>query len=204
MKLFSRKVMSRMKGWVVEAAEKGKSGMGKALTGVGALLKNIGEGEEVEELDKDELKKKLQEKKGMRASKRNNTVRWEKDAHDGQLSYSRMVHRVALKHPMRQEGQERTNYPICATHTGWYCLCKSWRKAEIRELGIGMSIYFKFLKYFMFVFLLMTALSIPSLYIYYHGDQVGDFTQLTLKQKLSAFSLGNIGQRKCSFYNRDL
>ena len=64
----------------------------------------------------------------------------------------------------------------------------------MRQLGLGISMYFKFLKFFMFIFFLIILLSLPMLFIYYSGDEYDDFASLSLKQKLSVFTLGNIGE----------
>ena len=105
-----------------------------------------------------------------------------------------MQHRISLKHPRRINGKERSLYSCCGTSTGWYCLCKSLRKADIRELGIGMSIYFKFLKYMMCVFFFLTVLSIPTVILFYNANPHNeDFEFLPLNRKISTLSLGNIG-----------
>lgn len=141
-------------------------------------------------INADDLRDKLKEKKQIRRE----SVQWEADASNG-LSYQRMMHKVSLRHPRKLKDNQRIPYSLCGTSTGWYCLCKRLRKAEIRELGIGMSIYFKFLKYMMTVFFLLTLFSIPTMIIFYNSNTPDDFGKLPLNKKMFSFSLGNIGQR---------
>lgn len=62
---------------------------------------------------------------------RKNTIVWPKDASNG-LSFERMKHQVKLNHPRKMIEKERKVFPIFTTHTGWYCILKSWRKSDVR------------------------------------------------------------------------
>jgi hypothetical protein len=50
-------------------------------------------------------------------------------------------------------------------------MCKSMRDSDIRHLGVGISVYFKFLKFMMILFLWFTFLSLPAYFLYYTGNQ---------------------------------
>lgn len=56
-----------------------------------------------------------------------------------------------------------------------------------QELGIGMTLYFRQMKFFAIVFLILTVLSVPSL-IFYHGTG-GPTSNLFFTT-----SIGNLGQ----------
>lgn len=59
-------------------------------------------------------------------------------------------------------------------------------------MGIGVTAYFKMLKFLMFLFLWFSLISIPSFMFYYTGnDQTAENN--SIKYILSAFSLGNVG-----------
>ena len=53
---------------------------------------------------------------------------------------------------------------LCKVTTGWYCLCGATRKSEMDKFGIGVVLYFRFIKYLACFFLIASILSIPSLY----------------------------------------
>lgn len=116
-KVYSKNVMSRVKGWVVEAKMKGKATIDKALKDIGIHKTDDNS------IDAQDLQDQLDQKKEIR---KRQTIKWEPDATNG-LSYQRMLHKVSLKHPRKIDGKERRQYPVCGTHTGWYCLCKKWR-----------------------------------------------------------------------------
>jgi hypothetical protein len=71
-----------------------------------------------------------------------------RDASNG-LSYSRMQQRVERAHPRRIVNGNLEKYPIFGTRTGWHLPSKEWRHSDLKELGVGISLYFKFLKYLM-------------------------------------------------------
>ena len=57
-------------------------------------------------------------------------------------------------------------------------------------MGPGVVVYFQSLKYFTFLFLIMTILSVPSMLFYMSGNMA---IPNDLKASLTAISLGNIG-----------
>jgi hypothetical protein len=71
-----------------------------------------------------------------------------RDASNG-LSYTRMQQRVERAHPRRIVNGNLEKYPIFSTRTGWHLPSKEWRHSDLKELGVGISLYFKFLKYLM-------------------------------------------------------
>lgn len=123
------------------------------------------------------------------------SIVWAADADNG-LSCSKMEHVVSSRHPryIRPDGK-RAAHSCCGAKTGWHCSCKNWRNSEIREMGVGISVYFKFLKFMMILFLWFTFLSIPAYVLFLTGNQSG-VQEINVKWALSAPTLGNIGQCK--------
>ncbi len=59
---------------------------------------------------------------------------------------------------------------LFTTTTGWHWCSKNARKSGIRNLGVGISVYFKLLKFMMILFLWFTFLSIPAYFFYITGN----------------------------------
>jgi hypothetical protein len=59
-------------------------------------------------------------------------------------------------------------------------------------MGVGISVYFKMLKFLMCLFLWFSFLSIPAYVFYSTGNEAG-LKDTSIKYVLSALSLGNIG-----------
>lgn len=56
--------------------------------------------------------------------------------------------------------------------TGWLCWCKDWQKSDIeKEVGIGVSFYFKTMKQLFLLFILCSILSIPQYFFLYKSDK---------------------------------
>ena len=112
-----------------------------------------------------------------------------------------MIHVVSTRHPRQAKPDgTKVEHSCCRTRTGWHSSSKSWRHSDIRDMGVGISVYFKFLKFMMVLSIWFTLLSIPAYVLYVNGNQSG-VVQLNLKWALSAPTLGNIGQCKFQFFN---
>lgn len=64
-------------------------------------------------------------------------------------------------------------YPLCSTGTGRFSSSahsKNDRQIN-RELGLGISIYFKQLKSLIVLFMFFTVLKIPSFVFFYYGGE---------------------------------
>ena len=53
---------------------------------------------------------------------------------------------------------------------GWHMPFEKWRESDIRQLGVGISVYFKLLKFLSVLFLWFSILSIPAYIFYYSGS----------------------------------
>ena len=84
---------------------------------------------------------------------------------------------------------------IRGTKTGFLsCRNKEARQSDLSEYGVGIVLYFQFLKYLAALFLLLTILSLPSFLCFSFGTTPG--TPL-----MSKFTLGNLGQssKSCNY-----
>jgi hypothetical protein len=122
----------------------------------------------------------------------NELIYWPLDASNG-LSYSKMLYITNLRHPRRVEDGKFKKFPLCKTKTGWHCCIKRFRKSDFGYLGTGTSLYFKMLKYLIFLFLILSILSVPSYFFYIAGGEI-DFSTIDIKTILTFFTLGNIGE----------
>lgn len=100
---------------------------------------------------------------------------YEKDASNG-LSSQKMKAKIDRTHPrstvMENGVPVYKKWSIFGTHTGYFSYNKSWRKSDMQEYGIGIVLYFQFLKYLGCVFFLLTLLSLPSMYLFYKANPV--------------------------------
>lgn len=115
---------------------------------------------------------------------------------DNKLSLERLNENYQANHFLNKELKP---YPLCSTRTGWHCSSNKWRESDLRELGVGVTIYFKFLKFMMCLFIWFTFLSIPAYFFYFNGSESDKYTS-KLQYVLSAFTLGNLGQCKSHCY----
>jgi hypothetical protein len=63
----------------------------------------------------------------------------------------------------------------------------------VEELGLGMSIYFKQLKFMSILFLLFSLFSIPAFWLFYSGNEAQVKNFYDTKGIFSTFTLGNLG-----------
>lgn len=65
-------------------------------------------------------------------------------------------------------------HPLFSSKTGCHCGSRKWRQSELEQLGPGISLYFKMLKYFGLIFSLFFLLSLPSILVYSAGTAYQD------------------------------
>jgi hypothetical protein len=92
---------------------------------------------------------------------------------ENDLSYTDMMKTIEIKQPRRIVDGKVVPHSWCGSKTGWHCGCKSARKSDIRDMGVGISVYFKMLKFLMILFLWFTFLSIPAYIFYSTGNEAG-------------------------------
>ena len=59
----------------------------------------------------------------------------------------------------------REPFSVCGTNTGSHCPC-CHRGSDLGSLGLGMQLYFKFMKHVALVFFIMALISLPTLLVY--------------------------------------
>lgn len=122
-----------------------------------------------------------------------------KDASHG-LSLEKLEYNLNKKHPRvhKKDPETRkityTPHAWCGTNIGIHLCCKSMRKTELAPYGVGIALYFQFLKHMIYTFFLLSILSVPSYIFFYSGNSSGVAALDNIKNTLTAFSLGNIGQ----------
>ena len=74
-----------------------------------------------------------------------------------------------------------------------------FRKTDLAPYGVGIVLYFQFLKHLILCFFLMSLLSVPAYIFYFSGNASGQKLDVSnVKNLMTAFSLGNIGQCKAT------
>lgn len=58
----------------------------------------------------------------------------------------------------------RDPFQVCGTHTGSHCPCFH-RGSDLGSLGLGVQLYFKFMKHMALVFFIMALISLPTLLV---------------------------------------
>lgn len=106
------------------------------------------------------------------------------------ISYETMKYVESLRHPRQVSDSTRVKFPCCKTKIGNIAFSENDRaitEAE-QELGIGMTIYFRQMKFFALVFLIMSFVSIPSFILFNSSEGIGGGS-IFFKM-----SLANLGQ----------
>ena len=86
-----------------------------------------------------------------------------------------------------------SEHPVCGTQTGISCCGKASRKTDLANYGVGIALYFQFLKYIAWLLFVTSLLSLPA-YIFFYSGNSSSLQQVNVKNLLTTFSLGNIGQ----------
>lgn len=127
-------------------------------------------------------------------------VKWERDCvHNPMvkenLSYSKMMHEVNKLEPRKVlPNNVRAPYGLCM-NAGRHSSKYESRKSEFNDLGVGINLYFKMLKYLQCLFLVMLLISLPSLTFYCSGSMF-DTEKMAIPRWLGYLSLGNINTYK--------
>ncbi|OQS03994.1 hypothetical protein THRCLA_03726 [Thraustotheca clavata] len=124
------------------------------------------------------------------------------------LSFAKCRRDRGLTHPMcysqtlvdKMNNPVPMTYPVCSTDFGAHSFHKLPTDSQVlSKYGLGMSLYFKFLKVMAWVFLIMLVLSIPAMFVFIICGS-GNTEQVKLKlQKnpiavLGMTSMGNLGE----------
>ena len=98
-----------------------------------------------------------------------------------QLSNSRMINEVANREP-RTIGSDGkvSEFSVLSTNLGYHSTDAANRKSEIESLGEGNNLYFKFLKYFMTVFVICACISGPQIATNSNGHEYESYDNHSL------------------------
>lgn len=112
---------------------------------------------------------------------------------DARLSESKMKNEIDHREPRTKSFEGRfTEYPLFSTDLGSHSDDRRDRRSEIEDLGEGTVLYFKFLKYWMFIFFISTVLSGPALAVFLYGMQYDQITEPFYAYVARSF-MGNMG-----------
>lgn len=104
-----------------------------------------------------------------------------------------MEYITSKRHPRRKdEAGDLQPFALCGSNLGCHTCIKSRRKSDLKDFGVGITLYFKMIKFLIYLFLCLSILCFPVFVIYWSGNE--SEIQFTNKQALSALTLGNIGE----------
>lgn len=72
------------------------------------------------------------------------------------------------------------------------------RRSDFARLGVGVSLYFKFIKYAIWIFMIMSILSIPALTFFIGSSRDTENTNVGIYTALASTTLGNLGSSRSS------
>jgi len=86
------------------------------------------------------------------------------------------------------------SYSTWSTCTGRHSSDFKTRKSDIEQLGEGTCMYFKFMKYWMFIFFVCFVMSVPAMVINGNGDAYKNKEASSVLKKMMALTtMGNVG-----------
>lgn len=88
-----------------------------------------------------------------------------------------------------------SRHSYCGTETGSACCSKQSRQTDLAQYGVGIALYFQFLKHIVWMFFIVSLMSVPA-YVFFYSGNSSKLEATNIKNVLTAFSLGNIGQCK--------
>mmetsp|Transcript_27946 Transcript_27946/g.42242 ORF Transcript_27946/g.42242 Transcript_27946/m.42242 type:complete len:487 (+) Transcript_27946:260-1720(+) len=124
---------------------------------------------------------------------------WPIDAHENpnlreSLSYTKMINEVNHREPREIDSSGTiSQLQVCGSSTGCMTTKKDWRKGDTEQLGLGINLYLKTLKYFSCLFFFFFLLSLPSLFIYNMGGTAYDDHRIGVQRLIASTTTGNLG-----------
>lgn len=98
-------------------------------------------------------------------------------------------------------------YDVAGTHTGYHpgpCSKRKRVRSDLEPFGPGVTLYFKFLKWAVAVFTVLSVINVPAIVLFYSGEggyvqgvtpgSSAGTDQSSFVYALSLFSLGNLGE----------
>lgn len=133
-------------------------------------------------------------------SQSNNGLNWEK-----MNLYRNINHPRAITCDQENKKTIYKKHGICSTRTGCSHCLKNMRNNDMNAYGVGIVLYFQFLKYVGIVMFVLSLISVPSFLIFMNGTNqyeqpTGSFFKnnedlySNFNKIIYSFSLGNIGE----------
>jgi len=100
---------------------------------------------------------------------------FQKDASNGLSHHKLRVLRYKCHPYIQVEGESRDldskfrRFPVCGTRVGRHSLDPECRASDLSEFGVGLVLYFKFVKYLIAMFFVALLLSVPALILFGSG-----------------------------------
>jgi len=112
-----------------------------------------------------------------------------------QIDYNMMKQSIKKNHAFKPNGDPYTCKDVCYKfNTGNHYLFSSSEKSELTKFGVGIMLYFKFIKHLSVFFMLFTIISIPAFVFYITSFiQYKDSSDVSYLDLLTATTLGSVG-----------
>lgn len=89
---------------------------------------------------------------------------------ESNLNYEKMCIAVAKNHATNIHNQKYKAVEVCCyADAGSHFCCGTSKKSEFQKFGVGITLYFKYIKYLICFYLLFMILSLPILYLNIEG-----------------------------------
>jgi hypothetical protein len=106
-----------------------------------------------------------------------------------------MKHEQNIDHPRIRSTDKIEKYKCCHSFPGFGI--QTQQSVELnQEMSIGVTIYFKMLKYLVVMFCWFTFVSIPTFVMYSAGDKDSEVEGVEFKSVVSDLTAGNLGEAK--------
>jgi len=104
-------------------------------------------------------------------------------------------------HPTTVINGKRSLFPIYGTKTGWSVDNPKKRQSDLKDLGTNVTLYFKFTKYLILLYLFLTIITIPHVVFYILGGTEDYNNSKSITSFFGLTTLGNLGSAysTCNF-----
>ena len=93
-----------------------------------------------------------------------------KDELESNLNYEKMCLVVSKNHATNSKNQKYGIGEVCCqVEAGFHFCCGTSKYSDFEKFGVGISLYFKFIKYLICFFFIFVIISLPILYLNIEG-----------------------------------
>jgi hypothetical protein len=116
------------------------------------------------------------------------------DPEHDKTEYSQLVEYIKRTHPRNKREKGYSCGEACGYTTGWHACCGTSKKSDLDQFGVGVVLYFRFVKYMIGFFFLFSLLQLPALYFSIQSSL--NFTSGASDYKTALYytTLGSIGR----------